>query len=258
MLKKPQMAAIFLIAAVFSSLSCERKLRPAPPNELPMYGGGAVPAEDLAADSKTNEENIRRAGGKEAAVRKALEEGWASFQRGYFELAMRRVNQAWLMDPKNPDVFNGFALLMAAQEKTDDAIVIYKKYLEVNPSHALTLCRLGRQYQNKAVATLMKSVEGSQREAEAEGFLNEALGLYEKSAQSSARAEDLSFIHYQWAIGLAVQKNYKAAWEKLHISKKYGGGFIEKEFIENLSKNMPDPDLSSSNALIEGGDDKRA
>ncbi len=232
---------ILLVLALLSAVSCARKVREAPLNEQPMYGGLVVPPEDLAADSKSNQASIRETGSKEAAVKKAIQEGWASFQRGYFELAMHRFNQAWLLDPKNPEVFNGFALVLAAQKKIDDAIGIYQKYLEINPDHGLTLCRVARQYQNKAVAKLTETFQNDEKENEAKEYFEKAFLLYEKAVGKATLDEDLSFIYYQWAIALAINKDFKAAWEKVHLSKKHGGGFIEKEFIQALSKDMPDP-----------------
>ncbi len=233
---------VLLVAMVFAlSAGCARRERALPANELPMYGGVAISPEDLTVDSKANEVSVQQAGSKDGAVKKTIEEAWASYQRGYFELAMHRFNRAWLMDPKNPEVFNGFAQILSAQKNYDGAIDVYKKYLEVSPGHGLTLCRMARQFQYKAVE-LMQPPSSAKKMAEARRYFNEALKLYQEAALKATLDEDLSFIYYQWAIALAVKRDYKQGWQKVHLSKKYGGESIEKEFIQSLSKDMPDPE----------------
>ena len=230
---------MLMIAAV-SLTGCARKARQVPADEKPMYGGETSSAA-ITADSKRNEVLIRQLGSPEAAVKKTLDEALATYQRGYFELAIHRYNQAWLLDPKNPEVFNGFALVLDAQGREDEALAIYQKCLELNPHHAMTLCRLARQYQNKAVRELLNASVDRNVEEDARRSLEEALKLYQKATQETKLEVDLSFIYYQWAIALAVKRDYAGAWEKVHLSKKYGGQFVEPKFIEALSEDLPEP-----------------
>ena len=231
---------ILTLTALVIGSGCARKERPLPLDERPMYGG-ETSAEIVSADSKRNGVVIRQTGSREAALKKTLDEALATYQRGYFELAIHRYNQAWLLDPKNPDVFNGFAIALDAQGKADEALAIYEKYLEINPDHAMTLCRLARQYQNKAVRGLVSSAPGHDAEDEARKLFEKTFALYEKAAAKAQSEADLSFIDYQWAIALAVKQDYAGAWEKVHLSKKHGGQFIETQFINALSKDMPEP-----------------
>lgn len=231
---------ILLMIATVSFAGCARKERLSPAHERPMYGGETSEAV-LAADTKRNETLIRQTGSREAALRKTMDEALATYQRGYFELATHRYNQAWLLDPKNPEVFNGFAIVLDAQGKEDEALAIYQKCLELNPDHAMTLARLARQHQNKGIRQLTDPAPGTDPEIEAGRSFDEALALYARAVQKATLDVDLSFIYYQWAIALAVKKDYAGAWEKVNLSKKYGGQFIEKEFIEALTQDLPEP-----------------
>ena len=231
---------IILMIAALSMAGCARKERQVPADEKPMYGGETSSAA-ITADLKRNDVLIQQTGSRDAAVKKTLDEALATYQRGYFELAIHRYNQAWLLDPKNPEVFNGFALVLDAQGREDEALAIYQKCLERNPHHAMTLCRLARQYQNKAVRDLLKPSPDRSAEDDARRSLEEALALYQKAAQETKLEVDLSFIYYQWAIALAVKRDYAGAWEKVRLSKKYGGQFIEPKFIEALSEDLPKP-----------------
>lgn len=230
-----------LVLIMATTLSgCARKERLVPANERPMYGGETAPSV-TAEDIKQNEVMIRQTGSPEAAFKKTLDQGLASYQRGYFELAMHHYNRAWLLDPKSPEVFNGFGLVLDAQGKEEEALAIYQKCYELNPQDAMTLARLARQYQNKAVRLGADAVSGSAAEEEARGSMEKALYFYEKAAQEAKLDVDKDFIFYQWAIGLAVKKDYPGAWEKVGLARKHGGKFIEPKFLEVLSKDLAEP-----------------
>ena len=121
----PKFFVAIMIAAILSS-GCARKERLAPANERPMYGG-KISSPAIAEDSKQNDVMIRQTGSPEAALQKTLDQTLAAYQRGYFELAMHHYNRAWLLDPKSPEVFNGFGLVLDAQGHEDDALAVYEK-----------------------------------------------------------------------------------------------------------------------------------
>ena len=240
-------APIFLLMTVFlvSGAGCARKERVLLPQERPFYGGGLSPQE-LALGSKRNDALIKQTGSKGAAVQETLEEALATYQRGYFELAMHRYNQAWLMDPKNPEVFNGFALVLSAQNKFDEALAIHQKYLEYDPDHAMTLCRMARLTQDKAVYLLAGDEVTGVQETEAGALLEKALELYDRAAQKATIRRDLSYLYYQCAIALAIKRDIAGAWDKVRLSRQYGGEFIEKKFLESLAKDGPEPPPAAS------------
>ena len=74
----------------------------------------------------------------------------------------------------------------------------------------------------------------------------EALSAYEQASRLTKKDDELSYIYYQWAVGLAVNRDYRGAWEKVHLSKTHGGQYIEEGFIRQLSQDMPDPQLLNS------------
>ncbi len=46
---------------------------------------------------------------------------WEKLNAGDSTTAMKRFNQAWLLDPSNPQVFKGFAAVLRKQGKSQDA-----------------------------------------------------------------------------------------------------------------------------------------
>ncbi len=239
-MKKAHKILIILLIVGTSLVGCARKERPLPEQERPMYGGQTA-SEAIVSDTKSNEAMIRQVGGREAAAKKTLEQALAFYQRGYFELAMHQYNRAWLLDPKNPEVFNGFALVLNAQNQPQEALSILEKCLELNPKHAISLCRLARQYQNMAAAQVADPAFERKAEDTAAPLFQKSLVLYQQASEETTVDADLSYIYYQWAIALAIQRDPAGAWEKIKLSRKHGGQFIEAPFIEALSKEMPEP-----------------
>src|SRR5262245_42858764 len=91
---------------------------------LPMYGQpGITRPENL---KKLDEDVIRdatlRFGNRPAASRALAEQGWASVRRGMSDVAMRRFNEAWLLNPKNYQAFWGFGAILSEQGKLAEAI----------------------------------------------------------------------------------------------------------------------------------------
>lgn len=80
--------------------------------EIPLWEGVQKTDQMLAAD-KQLVESVRQStnGNLQAGARRAIELGWQAFENKDFETAIRRFNQAWLLDPENPAIYWGFALV---------------------------------------------------------------------------------------------------------------------------------------------------
>lgn len=79
--------------------------------EVPTWRGITKTEEQIEADKKLIEEAKKLSDGDlKAAADQALELGWRSVMEGAPEMAIRRLNQAWLMDPDNGLIYWGFAI----------------------------------------------------------------------------------------------------------------------------------------------------
>src|SRR5262245_21691464 len=78
-----------------------------PTEKLPMYGQpGITRPENLKiVDEDVIRDATLRFGNRQAASRALAEQGWTSIRRGMFDVAMRRFNEAWLLNPKNYQAF---------------------------------------------------------------------------------------------------------------------------------------------------------
>jgi Flp pilus assembly protein TadD len=86
----------------------------APPvnaQERPAWEGYTKSKAQRDADKRLIEEARRVTGGDiKAAAQRAIVLGWKAVGESNPELAIRRFNQAWLLDPENPVIHWGFAI----------------------------------------------------------------------------------------------------------------------------------------------------
>ena len=226
---------IFLLVLSFASASASALSE----EELPMYGGQPRTAQQQVADTTFVEGITKAAGSREVAIERTLQKGWELLTAGDLGQAIKRFNQAWLLDSKNPDVFHAFGVYMSARGQLDEAIQMYKEALELNQKHALAMCDLARATKDKAL--WLAKTYGPSKEVEVRGYLTQALTLCADASRAATLDKDKSYVYYQWATMLAMNGDLAGAWEKIHLSRKYGGEFIEPGFIQQLSRDMPDP-----------------
>jgi len=93
---------------------------------LPMYGGHNKTIEQVRADDEFVKGIIAATGSKEQAIIQALSRGEESLQRGDYNTAIRRYNQAWLLNPNEPAVYIGLGDVLTAQGNSEKAAKMYK------------------------------------------------------------------------------------------------------------------------------------
>lgn len=93
-------------------------------DEVPMYGGidrMAIPAL-RAADAKFISDVSAQFGTRENAAVIWIDRGFKLQQEGHLGMAMRRFNQAWLLNPKHPEAYAGFASVLHDQGKNCESM----------------------------------------------------------------------------------------------------------------------------------------
>ncbi|MBT8091181.1 MAG: tetratricopeptide repeat protein [Gammaproteobacteria bacterium] len=98
-----------------------------PINELPMFGNQKKTAHQLRADEEYIKYMTRDGRSREAGAESAAKLGWNSYYAGDCSKAIKRFNQAWLLDPDNRLALWGFASICISRGQLDEAI----RYLEL-------------------------------------------------------------------------------------------------------------------------------
>ncbi len=130
------------------------------------------------------------------------------FAEGNLDLAMRRYNQAWLLDPTSYEVFLGFGRVMLAQQRYDSAVAQLRRSLQLCDEAAALpaiLSDLGVAYSRQADA--IKGLPSTR--AATFALANESF------AGSTSNAPDNPETWRRWARSLSAEGKPADAAEKL-------------------------------------------
>jgi len=206
-------------------------------DDKPMYGQPEIPRPGYM--QKIDEVFINEAISGFGGDRNEASIAWAAvaedfFRKGNLHYAMRRYNQAWLLDPENYLAYWGFGQVALARDEFDSSI----KYLEkakklINDTYQepALLSDTGSAYLYKAMSI---SVENS---VEREKYFALAYENFEKSTKL-----DPNYPHSwkRWGYALYDEGKYLDAWEKINKAQSLGEQVSEK-FLSHLSSKMPNP-----------------
>lgn len=124
-------------------------------NERPMYGSVEKSAELKQADQKfieTVTQNVTR----DSASRHFSGRGFQLLQNGDYRTAIKRFNQAWLLDSTNYEAYWGFA---AYSRSTNQPEYIVSRYLSKAYDYNSENCTLTIQYLTSLYFLKEKGVE---------------------------------------------------------------------------------------------------
>lgn len=92
-------------------------------DEVPMYAGidRSQISELRTADEKFISDITAQFGSRAKASSIWVNQGFRFYQQDNLGMAMRRFNQAWLLNPENPKVYAGFGTVLHDQGKYCEA-----------------------------------------------------------------------------------------------------------------------------------------
>jgi len=117
----------FLILIVFSS--CQSQGNKVD-NTQPMFGGVEKSEEHKKIDKDFIQECMNKYGSIESSVSTHIDHAWRYYYNNDLETAMKRFNQAWLLNPEYSDSYFGFASLLETKGLHTEANHYYKIGIE--------------------------------------------------------------------------------------------------------------------------------
>jgi Tfp pilus assembly protein PilF len=221
-----------LVATLLVCLATHASAQPM--DQLPMYGGVDRTADSSlkAADEKLIADTTKHYGSREKASQAFVGNGFVYYNRDDLVVAMRRFNQAWLLDPHNPEAYWGFGAVLHDKGKNCEAMLQFQKalsfgrYIEgMNPDAAriTTLCALddktlSAEARDKLVAT--------------------ADALYEEAL---TKDPNKGYVHGSMATARYWRGQYAEAWEAVKLAKA-NGNKLPENFLKLLRAKMPEPE----------------
>lgn len=102
-------------------------------NELPMYGMREKTPAQRRADEKYIRQMTKGGRSREEAAQIAAKNAWNVFYSGDKRFAIKRFNQAWLLDPGNQLALWGFAVTCVDRGQIEDAARYYRLAIDKGP-----------------------------------------------------------------------------------------------------------------------------
>lgn len=231
------MKKIFAIALAISLTGCAAHNSAnsrTPIDQVPMYGGmnrSEIP--DLKyADEKLIAETTEHYGTREKAADAFVGNGFAYYQRDDLANAMRRFNQAWLLNPLNAEVYAGFGSVLHDQGKNCEAMKMMEKSLTLNPPTSQGI------YPDAARLITLCAVSDKTLSPEAKAK------LFKHSQELYIKAEEVEpnklYVYSSWATAYYWRGQYAEAWTMVTKERASGGKPSEK-FLGLLREKMPEP-----------------
>ncbi|MDD5772987.1 MAG: hypothetical protein PHX78_05920 [bacterium] len=218
---KNKIILIYLLPILFLGCSSDSVVsRKRQYNEEPLFGNIEKTDYQKQADTRFIQEVITESGNKEAATGNTLKSAWNYYYKGDYSLAMKRFNQAWLLDNNNAEVFWGFGLIMGIRawsenpgKNLSESIKFLEKANELfkdNPNLLIDLAH--------SEIMLGNFLKDNKRE-EFQNHFDKARSLFQKSEGLN---KNIPLLYLNWSLLEFFEKKYAEAKVKLDIAKKMG------------------------------------
>lgn len=148
----------------------------------------------------------------------AVELGWSYFNKGDLDTALKRFNQALILDPNFAPAYFGMAYVYSVQNKLELAIPNYRKSIEKDPTYSHSYSNLG--------LTLLYS--GKSKEA----LLNLKKALEIDSKNGDAH---VNIALYYFDVG-----DYSLSWRHVHLAQDYKAT-VNPNFLRDLKGKLLEP-----------------
>ena len=194
-----------------------------------MYGNVERPQFLRLAHEQFIRETTTAFGSREAASDAFARRAWQLYEQDDLTAAMRRFNEAWLLNPHSPQPYWGFGAIRHDQGKVHEALALLSRAFGLDPSNPRLMADLASVVGQKATH--------ARTAAEREKFFAKACELFERA---SALDPMNGHSYGLWAIALYDGGRYAAAWDKVHKAQELRAVIPEK-FLRMLREKMAEP-----------------
>ena len=218
-------------------------------DEVPMYGG--MDRSKYPELKKADEEFIagvtKAFGSREVGAMRLVDQGFAFYKEDKLGMAMRRFNQAWLLNPQNADVFTGFANVLNDQGKYCEANEMMEKSFTLVPPIAMNppeayFALQGTYPDASLVMTRCAVSNKALTPAEKKQWFDRAERLFEKQDRLLPAKDGFrkAYLYETWAKAYYLQEQYEKAWAMVKKQRDLGREPMKK-FLDILREKMPEP-----------------
>ncbi|NMK47470.1 tetratricopeptide repeat protein [Achromobacter sp. Bel] len=228
-----------LLAPALMLAACAGKPPPDAPvqariDELPMYGGmdRAAAAERQTGDKKLIADATQAFGSAENASKAWVSQGYRFYRADQLGMAMRRFNQAWLLNPDNPEVYTGFAAVLHDQGKYCQAMSMMDQAISHDPPTFQGI------YADAGRIAARCAAEDKTLPPEARVAATARSDAWYRKGE--AVEPDKGYLYSSWATAYYWRGQYREAWAMV-VKARAAGGTPGPKFMDLLRAKMPEP-----------------
>lgn len=198
-------------------------------NELPLYGGVIKSTAQLEFDKKFIEEVLKLTNGNHIkAGQQLIYKGWEEILKQDTVTAIKRFNQAYLLDPENYEIYWGLGIATNLQGKFSESKKLFKRAFEINSRNG----KLAADYVSSLLNMAASYLNSNNRTA-LTNILDEAL---KEATLAIRKFPNLSLLYLNRAKVHYYLKNETQAIQDLELAKKYGSTGLDPDFLKTLEK----------------------
>lgn len=146
------MISTAMAQVIAPGVTVELKLYGVPINEEPYFGFLPKTPAQIEADREFVEAIDRSGTGRDASADISIAQAWQAIGSGRFDIAARRLNQAWLLRPDRSEITHFFAIIVQERfNDSDRAIALFEAAARLSgplptlpADHASLLLAVGR------------------------------------------------------------------------------------------------------------------
>ncbi|MET0069190.1 MAG: hypothetical protein ABW096_04070 [Candidatus Thiodiazotropha sp.] len=201
-------------------------------DEVPMYGGmdrSSMP-ELKDGDEKFISSVTEKFGSREKASTAWVDQGFKFYKDDQLGMAMRRFNQAWLLDPENPEVYWGFAAVLTDQEKYCEAANHIDMAFAKGKIQDSALPDAGIMYSGCV------AVNSGLTESEKSAYISKTDAVFNEALESPAVSD--KYVYFHWSRAMYALKDWESAWDKVQKYESSTGETMSSQFKDAIRKNM--------------------
>jgi tetratricopeptide (TPR) repeat protein len=189
-----------------------------PMNEIPMYGEGLKSPEVQKWNQEFVDWAVKESGGDgEKASDGYVQLGWKYYDRNDLSTAMKRFNQAWLLNTNNAGAYQGMGVVVGQRANTESDIQQSIKLLETARAKAPAD---GRIMIDLAISrTTLGAYFNYEKKPGAEDEFSKAEALFAEAMKTESENSNLYFNHSRLEFW---KKNYPKAKAKLDEAVRLG------------------------------------
>lgn len=197
-------------------------------NLQPKYGLQPKNEAQKAADAKLLASiDAHYKGNRKKAAEDVSARGWQLLRQGAISDAMKRFNQAWLLDSSNGNALWGMAAIQAGLGKLNESLQLFAEAeriiggdIDYAADHAKAIGIAGVQTRNQSL-------------------VNDAFARF---ARVHAKAPQHTLNLQNWAITLFYVGNFAEAWKKVKLAEATPRhAELDPKFLADLQRKMPRP-----------------